>query len=431
MLYDHLSVSPEGHLLIDGADTVLLAREFGTPLYVLSEDRLRKNCRTYTDAFRAYFPEGSVVLFAGKALCFKGIYPVIESEGLSADVVSAGEIFTALSAGFPAEKLYFHGTNKTDEEIRFALDRHVGTFVVDNFAELEALDEEAGKRGIVQDVLLRVTVGLDPHTLAAINTGKVDSQFGTPIETGAALRFLREALTKQHLNVLGFHSHIGSQIFDCGPFCDQLDILLAFSAESREKACFTPSVLNLGGGFGVPYVASAPKVDIADNIRRIAAHLQDGLDRYGLPPVRILMEPGRSIVADAGLTLYTAGGLKTIEGYRSYVTVDGGMTDNPRYALYRSAYTVLSAARMNEPADFECTLAGRCCESGDRIAEDILLPKPERGDILAVLTTGAYNYAMASNYNRIPRPALVMLKDGVPRLAVRRETYEDLVEREL
>ena len=431
MLYDHLSVSPEGHLLIDGADTVLLAREFGTPLYVLSEDRLRKNCRTYTDAFRAYFPEGSVVLFAGKALCFKGIYPVIESEGLSADVVSAGEIFTALSAGFPAEKLYFHGTNKTDEEIRFALDRHVGTFVVDNFAELEALDEEAARHGIVQDVLLRVTVGLDPHTLAAINTGKVDSQFGTPIETGAALRFLREALTKQHLNVLGFHSHIGSQIFDCGPFCDQLDILLAFSAESREKACFTPSVLNLGGGFGVPYVASAPKVDIADNIRRIAAHLQDGLDRYGLPPVRILMEPGRSIVADAGLTLYTAGGLKTIEGYRSYVTVDGGMTDNPRYALYRSAYTVLSAARMNEPADFECTLAGRCCESGDRIAEDILLPKPERGDILAVLTTGAYNYAMASNYNRIPRPALVMLKDGVPRLAVRRETYEDLVEREL
>ncbi len=431
MLYDHLRVSSDGHLLIDGADTVELADTFGTPLYVLSEDRVRRNCRLYTEAFREYFPEGSEVLFAGKALCFKGIYPVIESEGLSADVVSAGEIHTALSAGFPAKKLYFHGTNKTDKEIRFGLDRHVGTFVVDNFDELEALEKEAGDRGIVQDVLLRVTVGLDPHTLEAINTGKVDSQFGTPIETGAALHFLQEALKKKHLNVLGFHSHIGSQIFDCKPFCDQLDILLAFSDKTREKAGFTPSVLNLGGGFGVPYVQSDPHVDIRENIRKIASHLNEGLLKYGLPPVRILMEPGRSIVADAGLTLYTAGGLKTIEGYRSYVTIDGGMTDNPRYALYRSAYTVLSASRMNEKADFLCTVAGRCCESGDRIAENVLLPKPKRGDLIAVLTTGAYNYSMSSNYNRILRPALVMLKDGKPRLLIRRETYDDLLAREL
>ena len=430
LLYQHLGINEEGHLTIDGLDTAELAKEYGTPLYVLSEDRVRENCRQYTEAFRKYFPEGSEVLYAGKALCFKGIYPVIESEGLSADVVSAGEIYTALSAGFPASKLYFHGSNKTDEEIRFGLENGVGTFVVDNFAELEALDLEAGKRGVVQDVLLRVTVGLDPHTLEAINTGKVDSQFGTPIETGAAMKILQEALTKKHLRVLGFHSHIGSQIFECGPFCDQIDILLDFAAKTREKAGFTPSVLNLGGGFGVPYVASDPKADIAGNIEKIAAHLKAGLEKYGLPAPRILMEPGRSIVADACLTLYTAGGLKTIEGYRSYVTVDGGMTDNPRYALYKSAYTVLSAGRMREDADFECTVAGRCCESGDRIAENIYLPKPERGDLIAVLTTGAYNYSMASNYNRIPRPALVMLKDGKARLAVRRESFEDLIERE-
>ncbi len=431
MLYPHISVNSEGHLEVSGADAVFLAKEYGTPLYVLSEDRVRENCRTYTEAFRKYFPEGSSVLFAGKALCFKGIYPIIESEGLSADVASAGEIFTALSAGFPAEKMYYHGSNKTDEEIRFGLEHRVGTFVVDNFAELEVLDEEAEKRGIVQDVLLRVTVGLDPHTLAAINTGRVDSQFGTPIETGAAMQILLCALEKKNLRVIGFHSHIGSQIFDSGSFCDQVDILLGFCAETREKARFTPQVLNLGGGFGVPYVESDAKMDIPGNIEKLAAHLQAGLEKYDLPAPRILMEPGRSIVADAGLTLYTAGGLKTIEGYRSYVTVDGGMTDNPRYALYKSAYTVLSAARMNEPADFLCTLAGRCCESGDRIQENILLPKPERGDILAVLTTGAYNSSMASNYNRIPRPALVIVKDGEARLAVRRERFEDLIAREL
>lgn len=431
MLYDHLSVSQEGHLLIDGTDTVDLAKEYGTPLYVLSENRVRENCRKYTEAFRKYLPEGSVPAYAGKALCFRGIYPVIESEGLYADVVSAGEIYTAYSAGFPPEKLYFHGSNKTDAEIAFGLSVHVGTFVVDNSAELQELERQAAEQGIVQDILLRVTVGLDPHTLDQISTGKVDSQFGTPIETGAAMEILREALRMEHLRVLGFHSHIGSQIFDFKPFCDQIDILLRFSAESREKAGFTPSVLNLGGGFGVPYIESDPKVDIEANIAGIAEHLRDGLQKYGLPAPKIVMEPGRSIVADAGITLYTAGGLKTIEGYRSYVTVDGGMADNPRYALYKSAYTVLSAGRMNEKPDFLLTVAGRACESGDRIAENILLPKPARGDILAVLTTGAYNYSMASNYNRIPRPALVMLRDGQPRLAVRREGLADLAAREI
>ena len=431
MLYDHLSVNREGHLTIDGVDTLALAETYGTPLYVLSIDRVRKNLRTYTEAFRRFLPEGSGILYAGKALSVRGLYPVIEEEGASADVVSAGEIYTALSAGFPAQKLYFHGSNKTDDEIRYGLDRQVGTFIVDNFAELSVLNEEAEKRGIVQDILLRVTVGIDSHTLAAINTGKVDSQFGTPIETGAAEQLLVTALRMAHLRVRGFHSHIGSQIFEAEPFERQLGILLSFARGMRERIGFTPEFLNLGGGFGVPYVETDPKVNIAGNIETIGKLLKETCTAYGLPLPKILMEPGRSIVADAGLTLYTAGGFKEIEGYRNYVTVDGGMTDNPRYALYKSAYTVLSAARMNEEADVKCTVAGRCCESGDRIQEDVLLPKPQRGDLIAVLTTGAYNYSMASNYNRIPRPALVAIENGVPRLMVRRETFEDLVEREL
>ena len=429
MLYDHLSVNREGHLTIDGVDTLSLAEEYGTPLYVLSIDRVRKNLRTYTDAFRRFLPEGSGILYAGKALSVRGLYPVIEEVGASADVVSAGEIYTALSAGFPAQKLYFHGSNKTDDEIRYGLDRQVGTFIVDNFAELSVLNEEAEKRGIVQDILLRVTVGIDSHTLAAINTGKVDSQFGTPIETGAAEQLLKTALRMAHLRVRGFHSHIGSQIFEAEPFERQLGILLSFARRMRDQIGFTPEFLNLGGGFGVPYVETDPKVDVQGNIETIGKLLKETCTAYGLPLPKILMEPGRSIVADAGLTLYTAGGFKEIEGYRNYVTVDGGMTDNPRYALYRSAYTVLSAARMNETADVKCTVAGRCCESGDRIQEDVLLPKPQRGDLIAVLTTGAYNYSMASNYNRIPRPALVAIENGVPHLMVRRETFEDLVER--
>ena len=430
MLYDHISVNGSGHLTIDGADTVDLAKVYGTPLYVLSLDRVRKNLRTYTNAFRKYFPEGSMVLYAGKALCVKGLYPVVDAEGAGADVVSAGEIYTALAAGFPAEKLYFHGSNKTDAEIAYGLDSGVGTFIVDNFSELRQLNAEAGKRGIVQNILLRVTVGIDSHTLAAINTGKVDSQFGTPIETGAAEALLKEALTMEHLKVNGFHSHIGSQIFDPEPFFRQVTILLDFAKKMRDETGFTPAYLNLGGGFGVPYVESDPKSDIEGNIRKIGELLNEKTAAYGLPLPKILMEPGRSIVADAGITLYTAGGLKTIEGYRNYVTVDGGMTDNPRFALYRSAYTVLSAARMNEDADLKVTVAGRCCESGDRIAEDIFLPTPKRGDLIAVLTTGAYNYSMASNYNRTPRPAMIGLEDGKAKILARRETFEDLIERE-
>jgi len=427
MLYPWLSTNEQGHLTISGLDACELAATYGTPLYVLDEDRIREKCRTYVDAMRTYLPEGSYPLYAGKALCFKGIYPVIGSEGLGADVVSAGEVATALAAGFDARHLYYHGSNKTDAEIAYGVKQGVGCFVVDNLNELGVLSREAQAQGVTQQVLLRVTVGLDPHTLAAINTGRVDSQFGVPIETGQAARFVAQALETPGIEVIGYHSHIGSQIFDATSFCDQVDRLLSFATSVRDELGYVAGTFNLGGGFAVPYVEGDDSVDIAANIKVISEHLQAGCTKADYPLPRVLLEPGRSIVADAGVTLYSAGGIKEVEGYRNYVMVDGGMTDNPRYALYKSAYTVLNASHATAPADYPCTVAGRCCESGDRIAEDIALAKPERGDIIAVLTTGAYNFAMSSNYNRVLRPALVMISQGEARLAVRRQTIDDLL----
>ncbi len=431
LLYDNLSVNEHGHLTVGGIDTADLAAEYGTPLYVLDEDVVRKNCRTYTEAMHRYFGGDAAPLFASKALCVKSIYPVVQSEGMCVDTVSPGEIYTALAAGFPPEKMFFHGTNKTDEDIAYGVSSGVGYFVVDNLNELRTLDRIAGEKGICQNVLLRLTVGLDPHTLEAINTGRVDSQFGVPIDTGQADVFVREALGCGNIRVVGFHSHIGSQIFESDSFVRQIDILTGFVARVEQETGHHTEVLNIGGGFGVRYTADDPKMDIAARIREISEHLDRKCGEYGIQKPVIYMEPGRSIVADAGITLYTAGGVKEIPGYRNYVTVDGGMTDNPRYALYRSQYTVLNASRMNEPADYECTLAGRCCESGDRIAEDISMARPERGDLIAVLTTGAYNYSMASNYNRVPRPAMVMISGGKARLIVRRESFEDMIRNEI
>lgn len=427
MLYDNLSVNEAGHLTIGGVDTAWLAEKYGTALYVLDEDKIRENCRRYKTAMKEHFAEDSLPLFAGKALCFKGMYRILEEEGLCADVVSPGELYTALAAGFPPERLFFHGNNKTDEDIRYGVDSRIGFFIVDNEHELEILNAYAEAQGLRQKVLLRVTPGIDPHTLEAINTGRIDCQFGRPIETGQAAAFVETALAKENIEVWGFHSHIGSQIFDSQPFCDAVDILLHFAKDMREDFGFVARIFNLGGGFGVRYVDSDPQVDIPGNIRALSEHLKAGCEALDYPQPRIYMEPGRSIVADAGLTLYTAGGVKDIKGYRSYVTVDGGMTDNPRYALYGAKYTVLMANRMQDVPEGNYTVAGRCCESGDLIQEGVSLPTPNRGDLIAVLTTGAYNFAMSSNYNRICRPAVVLLRRGVDTLAVRRQTFEDLM----
>lgn len=426
MLHNNLSINAEGHLTLAGVDTVKMAEKYGTPLYLLDEDRVRENCRTYLTAMKEYFGGDSGPLLASKALSFKGIYRIAAEEGMRTDLVSLGEMFTAHAAGFPLSRAYFHGNNKTDADIETAIRYGVGTFVVDNREELYAIDRIAGEHGVTQNILLRLSPGIDPHTQEKISTGKVDSKFGTAIETGQAEEITREALALANVKLLGFHCHVGSQIFEETPFTDAADIMLAFMACMRDRLGFTATVLNLGGGFGVRYTEEDPVIDYRANIRLVAEHVKARCAEYRFPMPEILMEPGRSIVADAGLTLYTVGSVKTITGYKSYVSVDGGMPDNPRYALYASRYTVALASRMNAPRDFVATVAGRCCESGDLIGEDMTMARPVRGEILAVLVTGAYNFSMASNYNRIPRPPLVLLRGGEDTVGVKRETYEDL-----
>ncbi|MBO4979185.1 MAG: diaminopimelate decarboxylase [Clostridia bacterium] len=431
MICNNLSINEKGHLVFAGMDTVELAQKYGTPLYLLDETKIREKCRIYKRAMAHEFGACALPLYAGKALCVKDIYRIMREEEMGIDVVSSGEVFTAHAAGFPMGNAYFHGNNKTDRDVAYAMECGVGYFVCDNEEELFAIEREASARGITQKILLRLTPGIDPHTHRAISTGRVDSKFGAAIETGQAMALTRVALSQAHIDLCGFHCHIGSQIFETEPFTDAADIMLRFIASAKAELGYTAKELNLGGGMGVRYLEEHPVIDYAENIAIIARKMREVCTSLGIDMPAIRMEPGRSIVADAGLTLYTVGTLKTIPGFRNNVSIDGGMPDNPRYALYQSPYSVVAASRMNDKRDTVCTVAGRCCESGDLIQEGVPLPKPRRGDILAVLTTGAYNYAMASNYNRLPRPAMLMLADGQERLILRRETFEDLIRNEL
>ena len=426
MLHNNLSINKEGHLCFAGLDTVLLAKRYGTPLFLIDEDKIRQNARTYINAMRKYFGGDSGPLLASKALCFSEIYRIAASEGMRTDIVSPGELYIAHKAGFPMERAFFHGNNKTDEDISYAIECGIGYFVVDNREELEEINRAAGKKGIKQKILLRLSPGIDPHTHAKISTGSVDSKFGTAIETGQADEIVSLALALENIALEGFHCHVGSQIFDCEPFTDAADIMLSYIAHVRDSFGFEAPVLNLGGGFAVRYTEDDPYIDYEENIKSIADHVNAKCAELKIKKPTILMEPGRSSVADAGMTLYTVGSVKTITGYKTYVSVDGGMTDNPRYALYQSRYTFEIANRALEDKLLNCTIAGRCCESGDLLGEDVKLQQAQRGDILATLVTGAYNYSMSSNYNKIPRPPIVVISQGIDRVAVRRETYADL-----
>ncbi len=427
ILHPSFDIGNSGHLTIDGLDAVELAERFGTPAIIISENRIREMCRMYRRAFSENFGKGSAPVYAGKALCFKRLYEIMAEEEMLADCVSSGELATAFAAGYPMENIFFHGNNKTDADLEYALKLGVGHIVVDGVDELLVLDEIAERAEKKQKILLRITPGIDPHTHKKIITGNVDSKFGSAIVTGDAERIVRLALTLENVELCGFHCHVGSQLFDIDTFRDAADIMLRFIRDMRDDCSFEAPVLNLGGGFGVRYTEDDPEIDYAENVRLLADEVKKMCQDLKLKLPDIHMEPGRSVVAAAGATLYTCGSVKEIEGFRNYVSVDGGMTDNPRYTLYQSKYTVLNASHAGEEADFECTLAGRCCESGDLLAEGIKIATPERGDIIAVLVTGAYNYSMASNYNRIPRPPVVMIKDGEPYVAVRRETFEDII----
>ncbi len=424
LLHENMSVADQ-HLCFAGYDTVSLSQKYGTPLMLLDEKKIRETMGIYRDAMRDFFGEGSMPLLASKALSFKGIYRLAMEEGIGTDIVSCGELYTAHSAGFPLEKAFFHGNSKSDGDIAYAMEMGIGYFVVDTQDELFAIDRIAGERGILQKVLLRITPGIDPHTHAAISTGKVDSKFGTAIETGQALEITKTALSLENVSLAGFHCHIGSQIFDVQPFCDAAKMMVSFIADVKRQTGYAPTYLNLGGGFGVRYTHDDPVISYREMIGTIACALKGCCEEADIEIPRILMEPGRSMVADSGMTLYTVGSIKEITGYKNYVAVDGGMTDNPRYALYGSRYTIYTANRMGETPDYTCTIAGRCCESGDIIAEGVCVARPQRGDVMAVAVTGAYNYSMASNYNRVPRPPIVLLGD-TDRIVVRRETYEDV-----
>ena len=425
MLSDNIGRTPEGVLTIAGQEVTRLAAEYGTPLYLMDEQRIRSNCRMYLKAFRENFPEGSLPLYASKAASFKQIYRIMAEEGMGVDVVSSGELYTALAAGFPAERIHFHGNCKTDADIAYGVASGIGCFIADNREELLALEKTAAGAGVTQAILLRVTPGIDPHTYEAVSTGKVDSKFGAAVETGQAMELVKLALAQPHLKLLGLHCHVGSQVFGEDVYQRTIDIMAAFLAEIRDETGAVLEELNLGGGYGVRYTEEDEAIDIPARQREVALHLRRETEKHGLPMPRFLMEPGRSIVADAGMTLYTVGSIKRIPGYKQYAAVDGGMTDNPRYALYQSRYTVYHGSKTGPTERFD--VVGRCCESGDIIQPHVELPADTcRGDILAVCTTGAYNYSMASNYNRLPRPPIVMLTPEGSYTAVRRETFADL-----
>ncbi len=426
MICNNISVR-DNMLYFAGMDTEGLAKKYGTPLYLMDEDKIRENCRTYVDAMNKFFDGNAMPLYASKASSFKRIYEIVKEENMGIDVVSSGEIYTAIKAGFNLENAYFHSNNKTDADVDFAIKNGIGYFVVDNAEELAVIDKYAKIYNVNQKILLRLTPGIDTHTYEAVNTGKVDSKFGSAIETGQAEIITKHALMFKNIDLAGFHCHIGSQVFDSETFFKSSEIMLNFIADMKVKLGYVTRELSLGGGYGVRYTENDPVINIYDNIRMVSEVVKSKCRELVLEIPKILMEPGRSIVADAGMTLYTVGTVKMIPGYKNYVSVDGGMTDNPRFALYGSPYTVLLANKMRDERNFECSVVGRCCESGDIIQENVRMPKPVRGDIIAVCTTGAYNYSMASNYNKLPKPPIVMIANKQDYVAVKGETLEDLV----
>lgn len=424
---DCLSVDDNNSLLMGGYDLVDIAKEYGTPTYVMDENVIRKNCRMYVDAMNKHYDGNGIVLYASKALSCKAIYKIVADEGMGADVVSGGELYTAIKAGFPTDKIYFHGNNKTADELNLALDCGVGRIVVDNITELELLNSIAAEKGKTANILFRIKPGIDAHTHSFVQTGQIDSKFGVALETGEADSIIKRAIQLDNVKLVGLHCHIGSQIFELDPFKLAAKVMLEFTAHIKKEYNIEITELNLGGGYGIKYTTDDTPIDYDKYIEAIAEEVDMHCKRLEIKRPFIVMEPGRSVVASAGLTLYTVGAVKNIPNVRTYVSVDGGMADNPRYIMYGSEYQAVTVGNPCGAPSIRATIAGKCCESGDILVQSANLPEVKPGDLLAVLATGAYNYSMASNYNRIPRPPIVMIKDKKPYLAVRRETYEDII----
>ncbi len=431
MLTESYGINEKGHLTLGGVDTVTLAEQYGTPLYVFDEDDIRANCRAYTDAFKKHYKGGFEVLYASKAFSCKEMYRLVKSEGLGTDVVSAGELYTAVSAGFDAEKIYFHGNNKTADELEYALKSGIGRIVVDNISELHLLSKIAEEMGKTAQILFRIKPGIDAHTHSFVRTGQIDSKFGFALENGEADEAVKETKTLSNIELVGIHCHIGSQIFETEPFAAAAEVMLRFAKKIKDEYGISLAEINFGGGYGIKYLKTDRTVAAEESIKLLCDSVHRYCEELEMELPKILIEPGRSIVGASTLTLYKVGSVKTIKDVRTYVSVDGGMADNPRYALYNADYEIVVANKADKPRDMKVTVAGKCCESGDVIQENTMIQTPEVGDTLAVLATGAYNYSMASNYNRIRRPAAVMLKDGQSRLIIKRETFEDLVKNDI
>lgn len=419
-----------GHLEIGGVDALYLAEKYGTPLYVYDVALIRERAKSFKQAFITAGLKAQVA-YASKAFSSVAMIQLAEEEGLSLDVVSGGELYTAVAAGFPAERIHFHGNNKGREELRMALEHRIGCIVVDNFYEISLLEDLCEETGHSIDVLLRITPGVEAHTHDYITTGQEDSKFGFDLHNGQTERAIEQVLQSEHIQLLGVHCHIGSQIFDTAGFVLAAEKIFKKLDEWRESYSFVSKVLNLGGGFGIRYTDDDEPLHATEYVEKIIEAVKENAARYGFNIPEIWIEPGRSLVGDAGTTLYTVGSQKEVPGVRQYVAVDGGMNDNIRPALYQAKYEAATANRIGEAHDKTVSIAGKCCESGDMLIWDIDLPEVKEGDLLAVFCTGAYGYSMANNYNRIPRPAVVFVENGEDHLVVKRETYEDIVKLDL
>lgn len=428
--YGTQSVNEKGHLTIGGVDTVDLAQIYGTPLIVYDVALFRERARAFKETFKHAGVQAQVA-YASKAFSSIAIYEVAKEEGLSLDVVSGGELYTAVAAGFPRERIHFHGNNKSFTELQYAFDEKIGCLVIDNFSEIALVKEIAESREEKMNVLIRVTPGVHASTHDFITTGQEDSKFGFDLKNGQADEAFRQLQDHPYIQLLGMHCHIGSQIFETDAFRLAAEALLDKMVAWREEHGFTCTVLNLGGGFGIRYTEEDRPLPPSAYVDEMAKVVLSMTRKANYPMPEIWIEPGRSLIGDAGTTLYTAGSRKEVPNTRTYLAVDGGMSDNIRPALYGAKYTAITANRVNEAHEDKVTIAGKCCESGDKLIEEAYLASPTEGDIVAIFCTGAYNYSMASNYNRLPKPAVVFCENGEHRLAVRRETYEDLIRLDL
>ena len=421
-----MEVNENGILEVGSHSLVDIAEEYETPIYIMDEEEIRNNCRAYREAFDKWYPN-SQTLYASKAFLSVAMARIIDQEGLGLDVVSGGELSIALEADFPTEEIYFHGNNKTPQEIEQALDAEIGYFVVDNNYELELLNQIAGEKNLDADILLRVTPGIEAHTHSYIQTGQTDSKFGLGIQNGLALEAINKATELDNLNLVGIHCHIGSQIFKLESFAKAIDVMLEFIEDIHQEAGVILEQLNLGGGIGIPYTEEEDKPDIEEYAKIVAEEVKAVCDKLDIPLPKIINEPGRSIVGTSGSTLYQVGSIKEIPEIRKYVAVDGGMSDNIRPALYDAEYEATIVNKVDQEPEEEVTITGKCCESGDIFIEDIELPKVETGDLLLISCTGAYGYSMSSNYNGLPRPGVLLVSEDSVDWIVKPETNQDLI----